>query len=182
MTNKSEPKINVFVSHPSFKANSTEKLVNLLKPLDPGDLLQFIYAKKDIKPSDDWRQWINHSIRKANIFLLPIWKASVDNLWCIYEAGIFEGANPDRQHKRIIMIHDETVWIPEPLKHLQAVSTDCESLQGFLRWFFGSTELTGINKAVNEHVARDQDTIEWHARAISSLFHNTGIPEDTNND
>ena len=58
---------------------------------------------------------------------------------------------------------------PDPLKHFQAVSADLDSMKDFLRKFFGSSEITGVDPPINVPFAADEESVTSLAQKICEL-------------
>lgn len=170
MSESENNKVRVFVTHKTTHKSEAESIIKALKPYG-ADRLEFFLAETDIPAGVPWRQYIKDNLKDANVLLFIVPKTDADWTWPIFEAGMFEGSPKESQNfSRIILLYSPAVDIPKPLEDLQAVKAVEEDMVDFLRKFFGTTEITGIEPPLNRNFASNEELLQQTASTICLLF------------
>ena len=170
MSESENNRVRVFVTHKTTHQFEAQSIIAALEPYG-ADRLQFFLAEKDIPPGAALRQYIKERLRQTDILLFIVPKTDVDWTWPIFEAGLFEGSPKDSQNfSRIILLYSPAVEIPKPLEELKAVKAVERDVIDFLRKFFGTTEITGIEPPLNSSFANNDQLVQQTASNICKLF------------
>jgi hypothetical protein len=170
--------IEVFVTHKTDHRAIAEAVIDILKPYG-SDRLNFKHSE-EMPIGARWRDWIRDTVSGAHLLFFIAPKRNVDWVWPIYEAGLFEGSgNNEQNEKRIILLHNPAVNIPDPLQELQVVKAELNDTKNFLKKFFGTDEITG-EAPLNIAFSQNENLVEQTAISICNLFREIGPEPDTN--
>ena len=162
--------LNIFLSHKSEDAETARGLKACLTRLAERGKLN-VFLSEEIVAGDDWFAWIRRRLGDSNLLLLLFTDKTLSWDWCLYEAGLFENlqADKDTNLRRVVCLSgvDE---IPNPLKHLQAVEANKESVRKFLTDLYLGTELTGFATPLSPLLENFPETLETQAEAIRQLM------------
>jgi TIR domain len=170
--NRTTNSIKVFVTHKSEDITSVNQFVDILRLYDAAGRLQFVVAE-DMPIGENWRQYIHCNVVEANVLFFLMISPAPNWEWCIYEAGLFAGSRSQDSTNNIITFFDPSKnALPTPLEHLQAVQTNQDNVERFLRQFYGTTDLTGVEPPINRNFSGNPLAIHNAAQQICSLLAN----------
>jgi hypothetical protein len=155
--------VKIFLSHNSKYIDLAASLKNSLHALEIKPSTQL-----DIKISEamdggaNWRQWIEDTVRGADIFLLLYPHASMDMSWCNYELGRFyDGKRP------IVCIKNTDIPNPPPpFQPYQAYDADEAGIWKFINELFVKGTFTD-NRPLNPKVGLAGEEIYGTAQGIT---------------
>ncbi|GCL60988.1 toll/interleukin-1 receptor domain-containing protein [Pseudaquabacterium pictum] len=152
-------RVKIFVSHSSKYRDLAASLKLALEALESDQALE-IRVSEQMAGATDWRQWIDHNVRTADIFLLLYPHAGMEMGWCNYELGRFYEQDSRRP---VVCIKNTDIPQPPPaFQPYQAYDADTDGLMKFLRELFATGALTG-GRVLNAGV--DKVTSKFQARA-----------------
>jgi hypothetical protein len=162
--------LNIFLSHKSEDAPTARGIKEQLIHLSEDDKLN-VFLSEEILAGDDWFKWIRESLGDSNMLLLLFTDVTKSWDWCLYEAGLFEDLEADREEdpRRVVCLSG-TAQIPKPLKHLQAVECKPQCVEKFLTDLFLGTELTGFDKPLSPWLERVPEVLGKAADSMSQLI------------
>ncbi len=161
--------VNVFITHKADHLDEAEQIIDALQPY-ASERLKFKLSEK-MPPGVRWEDWIRENVASSQVLFFIVPKPDIDWSWPIYEAGLFEGSpNLEQDSKRIILLHGKNLKTPSPLDRLQTVEATEKSVIDFLKKFFGTTEITGVEPALNKSFANNKDLLTQTAKTICKLF------------
>lgn len=162
--------IRVFVTHKTEDIQKVNNFIQIMQLYDGAQRLEFVIAEAMPK-GENWRQWIHQNVVEANALFFLMISPTAKWEWCIYEAGLFVGSKPQNSNRRIIIFFDPSQHaLPSPLENLQAVTASQDDVVRFLRQFYGTTELTGVEPPLNSNFARNSSAIRQAAQQICNLL------------
>jgi hypothetical protein len=165
--------IQVFVTHKSEDVREVRRFINILRPYDAAERLKFVLVE-DMPYGENYRQFIHQNAIEANVLFFLMISPAPEWEWCIYEAGLFAGSRSQDSTKNIITFLNPSIHtLPLPLEHLQAVRTNQDDVERFLRQFYGTTDLTGVEPPINRNFAKFLPAINRAAQQICLLLNNT---------
>ena len=168
--NRTNNFIRVFVTHKSEDIQKVNKFLEIMKIYDGAGRLRFVVVE-DMPKGRDWRQFIHEQVVEANVLFFLMISSAVRWEWCVYEAGLFAGSKTQESNSNIIVFFNPSQHsLPSPLENLQAVKTDQDDVERFLRQFYGTTELTGIEPPLNCHFAENLSVIHDVAQDICAVL------------
>lgn len=167
MSNGSGDTVNVFISHKHEDAKAAKAFKEKLSLFSGGRAKFFI--SEEIPPGTDWFRWIKEHLSKSNMLILLFMDPTASWDWCLYEAGLFTQLDGD-DDRRVICLHSPSTAPPPQLKHLQPLRAEPDAMRDFLRLFFGSSELTGIEPPLSKDFAQNDHELASVANDICSMI------------
>ena len=128
------PSVSIFLSHKAEDYDVAKVIRDNLEGLSAGKI-QF-HLSEELPKGDDWYEWIETNLGKANWFMLLFTDPSNEWDWCLYEAGLFRGIGNKDGVTRLICLHDKCVKVPEQLTKFQNVCAEKEDMLFFLKKLF----------------------------------------------
>ena len=159
--------IEIFIAHKSKDHPTASRFKRVFENFGPGRLRCFV--SEDISYGLDWYDKIRNCLASANIVVLIFTGTDKEDwAWPILEVGL--ATNPaDTSKCKTICFHPPGSEPPDPLKHLQAVAADEESIVCFLKEFFGTDKIVPL-PVVNEAFANDDSQTAHWAKEIGQDF------------
>ena len=162
--------VNVFISHKLEDRATAIGIRDILKDLDDDEnpVLNF-FLSEEIKGGEKWYEKIREQLTKSNILLLLFTDATKSWDWCLYEAGLFDRLEDDRDRK-IICLHSSSTVPPDPLRHLKTFSSSSDDLHTFLQQVFIEKELLNLAKPIASWLKRVPDKLDKAVSGISQFI------------
>ncbi len=158
--------IKIFVSHSSTYRDIATSLKLSLLALESESHLD-IRISEEMAGAVDWRQWIEDTVRSADIFLLLYPHAAMDMGWCNYELGRFYVQDSRRP---VVCIKNTDIARPPPaFQPYQAYNADPAGLGKFIKELFVTGDLTA-GQALNADVGKATSDFYQRAREVATLL------------
>lgn len=154
----------VFISHKKDD-HATAMIVKSTLEKFSGDL-EFFVSGDQIAGGEDWHERLRQELRDSDLLLLLFTEPAKKWDWCLYEVGLFERL--DDKTEPVVCLHNCEGGPPDPLKGLQSVAADIESVEKFLDQLIRTTNYTNHKKPLNAKVS--DDDIQEAAEAICNQF------------
>jgi hypothetical protein len=163
-------KVNVFISHKLEDRATAIGIRDILKDLDDTEhpALNF-FLSEEIKGGEKWYDEIRVQLAKSNILLLLFTDATKSWDWCLYEAGLFDRLEDDRD-RRIICLHSSSTAPPDPLRHLKTFSSSPDDLHTFIQQVFMEKDLLGLDRPIASWLKKVPDRLEKAVSEISQFI------------
>ena len=154
----------VFISHKADD-HATAMIVKSTLEKFSGDL-QFFVSGHQIAGGEDWQERLRQELRDSDLLLLLFTEPAKRWDWCLYEVGLFERL--DEENEPVVCLHNGEGGPPEPLKGLQSVAADVDTVSRFLNDLIRETTYTKRERALNANVS--DDDIRAAAEEICDQF------------
>lgn len=170
--------VNVFISHKLEDRTTAVGIRDILKDLDDEEhpALNF-FLSEEIKGGEKWYEIIREQLTKSNILLLLFTDATKSWDWCLYEAGLFDRLEDDRDRK-IICLHSASTVPPDPLRHLKTFSSSSDDLRTFLRQVFMETDLLNLDKPIASWLKKAPDKFNKAVTGITQFIDRSPVETD----
>lgn len=159
--------IQVFISRKEKDRETAQRIKRQLS-LYAADRLTF-FTSEDIPKGDKWKPTILEKLSEADLLILLFTDPSTSWDWCLYEVGVFTTFDPKVQ-KPIVCLHSPRINPPGPLMDVQAVKVEKESVEDFLKKFYGTSQITRKTPPLSKTLAGNKDTIGMLADFICNEF------------
>lgn len=149
-------KTKIFISRKDEDWQIAEQIREKLA-LYGGERLE-LYTANDIPAGADWFNWIRTRLVDTDLVILLFVDPSSTWDWCLYEVGLFTPLS-ETERGAVICFHAPRARPPAPLRHLQAVPGEEKKMRGFLKTFFGTTDIPGVDSIINKAFSQNEEEI-----------------------
>jgi TIR domain len=155
--------VKIFLSHNSKYIDLATSLKNSLHALETKPFTQLdIKISEEMEGATNWLQWIEDSVKSADIFLLLFPQSGMDMSWCNYELGRFY----DGKRKIVCIKNTDIPKAPPPFQSYQSYDGDETGILKFINELFVRGTFTD-NKPLNSNVGLATEDIYGKAQSIA---------------
>lgn len=159
--------LNIFISYKHEFKDSALKVRKAIKFVDVDQKVE-TFMDDGIPGGEVWVNWIREHIGMSNILLFLFSEPTANWDWCLFEAGMFLGA--EERTKRVICIHHPSFNPPAQLQHLQSEPAEDDNIKKLLTDIYTTTNITNLPEPLYPDLIHLRGKIDHASKVICSEF------------